>query len=999
MYRLPVFLIAICLAVAARSASSPDSLFEGFENPPDSARPWVYWFIMDGNLSREGISADFEAMHAAGIGGVILMEVDVGIPRGPVRFLSQEWCALFRHAVEEAERLGLEITLNAGPGWTGSGGPWVRVEQSMQHLVASELEVTGPTRFEGILPLPEPRAPFFGIKGLPEEMLKAREEFYSDVAVLAVPKSGAARIADIDEKALYFRAPYTSKPGVEPFLPAPASHPTLPASEVTATSAMLDLTDHLGPEGRLAWEVPEGTWTIMRFGRRTTGTNTRPAPLPGLGFESDKFDRAALEAHFDSFVGKLLQAVGPRPKDRTSGWTMLHIDSWEMSSQNWSGRFAEEFERRRGYSPLFYLPVLAGRVVESLEISERFLWDLRLTAQELVIENHALHLKELGKRHGFGLSIEPYDMNPTADLTLGGVADVPMCEFWARGFGFDSAFTCFEAVSAAHTNGRPIVAAESFTSDSPEAWRLYPAAMKNQGDWALCVGVNRIVFHRFAHQPWLDRRPGMTMGPYGVHWDRTQTWWPMVSAYHRYLARCQFMLREGAPVADILYLTPEGAPHVFRPPLSALAGDLGEWRGHRFDGCSPETLIANARVEEDHIAFPGGARYRVLVLPAFETMTPSLLRKIEELLSSGAVVIGSPPLKSPSLAGFPGCDEEVQALARRLWGDTAVPSKVTQRRVGRGRIFWGGALIASETGEEGSYKAAQIHRNLYPSYSATARVLRDIGAPADFESSGPIRFAHRATATSDIYFVANREAETVEATCTFRVSGHGAELWDPLSGSRHPLAPGRTRDGRSFMAIHFEPHQSFFVVIHKGPRAQRAAALDRVPPTGFRRVVSLEGSWEVSFDPSLGGPSAVTFANLEDWSKRPEEGIRHYSGIANYRKTFDLPDAGENGAKRLYLDLGKVHCLARARLNGRDLGVVWCPPWRLGLSGAARAQGNVLEIEVANLWPNRLIGDKRLPSEQQISWTTWNPYKPDSELLPSGLVGPVSILEGEAEKE
>lgn len=537
-------------------------LAEDFREPPSSARPWVYWFFLDGNLSRDGITADLEAMQQAGIGGVILMEVDAGIPKGPVRFMSEPWLALFKHAVSEAQRLGLEITLNAGPGWTGSGGPWVKPEQSMQHIVASETKVAGGQRFEGVLPQPQPRAPFFG--PVPHELEPGRSGFYRDVAVLAFPTpEGGDRIADLDEKALYVRAPYSSQPGVKPYLPVDNVHSAEDIVRGRTTyeenalrrdyvqrERIVDLTDRLSPEGRLIWDVPQGDWTILRFGRVTTGANTRPAPQSGLGFECDKFDPAALDAHFDAFVGRLLREIGPQPAHRTAGWTMLHIDSWEMGAQNWSERFRDEFQRRRGYDLLRYLPVMTGRVVESLEISERFLWDLRLTAQELVIENHAQHLKTLGRRYGLGLSIEPYDMNPCSDLSLGAVADVPMCEFWAQGYGFDTSYSCFEAVSIAHTLGRPIVAAESFTSSAKEAWQLHPGLMKPQADWAFCTGINRLVFHRYAHQPWLDRWPGMTMGPYGVHYERTQTWWPMVGAWHQYLTRCQALLRRGLPVTD-----------------------------------------------------------------------------------------------------------------------------------------------------------------------------------------------------------------------------------------------------------------------------------------------------------------------------------------------------------------------------------------------------------------------------------------------------------------
>jgi hypothetical protein len=964
--------------------SAADELTDGFIQPPDSARPWVYWFIMDGNLSREGITADFEAMKEAGIGGMVLMEVSVGIPRGPVEFMSDEWCALFKHAVEEAERLGLAMTLNAGPGWTGSGGPWVKAEQSMQHIVAEAVDVKGPTRFDDVLPRPEARPPYFGDAGLPEWLTQAREDFYADVAVLAVPRMDEnPRITDIDEKALYVREPYTSKPGVKPYLRSLSSYPSLPSGSVIPATGVVNLTDQLEPDGRLTWDVPEGEWTILRFGRRNTGANTRPAPEPGLGFESDKFDPAALDAHFDAFVGKLLRTVGPRPVDRTSGWTMLHIDSWEMGSQNWTAGFEKVFQQRRGYDPMPYLPVMTGRVVESVEVSERFLWDLRLTAQELVLENHAGHLKELGREHGFGLSIEPYDMNPTSDMALGGVADVPMCEFWSHGFGFDSTFSCIESTSIGHTLGRPIVAAEAFTAGSDEAWQLYPGAMKNQGDWALATGINRIVFHRYAHQPWLDRRPGMTMGPYGVHWDRTQTWWPMVSGYHQYVARCQFLLRQGAPVADICYLVPEGAPHVFRPPASALEGDLQDRRGYNFDGCAPETLINFASVKDGQIVFPGGAAYRLLVLPAIDTMTPELLRKVKDLVESGATVVGSPPQKSPSMSGYPQCDAEVQALVTPVWGAVETPHETTWTRVGSGQVVWGGDLQMVADPE--------TYPPLYPEYEATAKVLAAMDVPPDFESDGPIRYTHRRAESGEIYFVANRSGETVTASCTFRVSGLQPQCWDPLTAGIRDFPEFSDTDGRTTVPLCFEPYQSFFIVFRENSAGPEDAALRGNCP-GMTVVAKLEGPWHVTFDPELGGPNSVQFNSLVDWSTRPEPGIKYYSGIATYRKTFDYPAGDNHLLQSVYLDLGVVHSVARVRLNGHDLGVVWCDPWRVEITRYLEATGNELEIEVANLWPNRLIGDSALPEEQRGSWTTWNPYTPESPLLPSGLIGPVHIM-------
>ncbi|MDR3111544.1 MAG: hypothetical protein LBU65_17885, partial [Planctomycetaceae bacterium] len=668
-----------------------------FQSPPDSARPWVYWFIMDGNLSKEGITADFEAMQKQGIGGIIMMEVNNGVPRGDVGFMSEKWQQLFAHIVHETERLGLQLTLNSGPGWTGSGGPWITPEQSMLHLVASEKRVHGGITFNEALPVPTPRRPFFGEGALPAEQEKARKEFFKDVRVLAFPTpQGNARISDIDEKAVYVRAPYSSAPNVKPGIAASALYEQTKPNETVNQKQIIDLTDKLNADGVLNWNVPEGDWTILRFAATTTGANTRPAPQPGLGLESSKMDRDAFDIHYDNFIGKLFKAVGERQTDGKAGWCYFHIDSWEMGPQNFSKHFIDEFRKRRGYDPIPFLPAYTGIIVENREMTERFLWDIRQTSQELIVENHGEYLKELSHKNGLKLSIEPYDMMPCCDMTFGSIADVPMCEFWSEGYGFDTFFSCLEAASIAHTHGLPVVGAEAFTS-SHDKWRQNPKSMKRQGDWAFCAGVNRITFHRFQHQPFIDRYPGFSMGIHGVHWDRTQTWWNLVSGYHQYLARCQYLLQQGDAVADILYLLPEGAPRVFTPPKSATmaTGSLKDQRGYRFDGCDPPTLIKLAAVKDGHIVFDnGGTKYRLLVLPKMGTMTLPLLQKIELLVRGGATVVGNPPVKSPSLEGYPEVDEEIRELADTLWNKSkiSVDSNVSStetvtRSYGKGRLI------------------------------------------------------------------------------------------------------------------------------------------------------------------------------------------------------------------------------------------------------------------------------------------------------------------------
>jgi hypothetical protein len=927
--------------------------------------------------------------------------------------------------------------------------------------------------------------------------------------------------------------------------------------------------------------VPAGNWTVVRMGRRINGAGTRPAPRAADGCEADRFDAKAIDFHLSKFVGVLLEKIGPRAKKH--GLTSLHMDSWESGAQNWTPSFLDEFKKRRGYDARPFLLTFSGRAVEGLEKSERFLWDVRLTAQELLLENHAERVKAYAHGKGFELSIEPYDMNPAGDLDLGAVADIPMGEFWHN--GIDSAYSVFEAASIAHVMGKPVVATESFTSNG--GLDAYPAMMKNQGDWAFAAGVNRIFFHTYAHQPLgPDYKPGFTLGPHGVYWTRNQTWWPMVGAYHRYLTRCSEVLREGTTVSDVLYLTPEGAPHIFLPPDSSLEGTgfYKDKKGYGFDGCSPRMLMERAEVKDGLIAFPGGTSYRLMVLPQVQTMTPALLKKIRSFVKAGATIVGNPPLKSPSLSDYPACDEDVQSLAKGLWGSLEPPTVATTRPYGKGVIHWGGELspampkppkamdalmtsqwiwypegnpaasapagqryfqrtievdgakaLASATAsvnadneftlwingkkvsegtdfhvtvqspiasflqagtnvisvvvsnvgpaaspagwigafeityKDGSRSVVKTDGNwsagmtasddgkpaqvlgayamgpwslggpqiktppLYPSYDLTAAILKSMGVVEDFTATGPVRYGHRRTADRDIYFVANRTGDPIKADCRFRVTEGNPELWDPVTGERRALPQFARGEGITTIPMEFDTFQSFFVVfknlecggltplsvarldapqqaVRVKPRPDKALSSQRTPKENFpalQPVQEISGAWEVTFDPKWGGPEKVTFDMLQDWTKRPESGIKYYSGIATYRKTINMALAPKG---KTYLDLGVFHDMARVKLNGKDLGVVWCAPWRVEISDALKAGENQLEIEVANRWQNRMIGDKQ-PADAnarevqappgflggrkirtgRYTYCTYDPFRPDMPLLPSGLLGPVNI--------
>ncbi|MEX2564688.1 MAG: glycosyl hydrolase, partial [Cyclobacteriaceae bacterium] len=541
-------------------------------------------------------------------------------------------------------------------------------------------------------------------------------------------------------------------------------------------------------------------------------------------------------------------------------------------------------------------------------------------------------------------------------------------------------------------------------SNNNQAWQLYPWAMKSQSDWALAHGINRFVYHTFAHKPLgEEHRPGMTMGQYGVHWDRGQTWWPMVNAYHQYISRSSHMMQQGQGVADILYLTSEGAPMIFTPPADALEDNemIPDKKGYGFDDCSPKMLMERASVENGKIVFPGASSYEIMVLPKLETMTPELLEKIISLVEQGAKIIGIPPVKSPSLVNYPDSDAQVRKLAVKLWGTLQSPNEISERKFGAGTIYQGDKLHNLSADE------------LYPSYKNTIELLAESDIPEDFKSeNNSIRFGHRKTADKDIYFVANRTNKPQKTACGFRASGE-PELWSGVDGSIKKLNQYKTVDGLTTIPLEFVPYESYFILFNTNKAVENTVESGNANFESFNTLKTIEGAWDVSFNPKWGGPEEIKFEKLQDWTAHEMREIKYYSGIATYKKSFNINNIESKNSK-YYIDLGVVNDIARIKLNGKDIGVVWCAPWRIDVSSALQEGNNELEIEVANRWINRLLGDRQEPDANvrtvkfenglmggkeyktgRYTFTTLSAMRSFKfeKPLSSGLLGPVTIKE------
>lgn len=744
-------------ALAALGSTASDELAQGFQSPPDAAKPHTWWHWVNDNITKEGITADLEAMKRVGVGGAQIFNVDVGVPAGPVKFMSVPWREMIVHAVREADRLGLELCIHNCGGWSSSGGPWVKPEHAMQMVVTSQVQISGPKSFSEVLPQPE-----------------TRHGLYRDIAVLAFhTPQGNLRIDNLRGKAAYDRADDL----------APTGSPTAPPDSVVMRVGITDLTHRLGTDGRLTWNAPAGEWTILRIGYTPTGSHNAPATPEARGLEVDKLSREALEAFWNGMMATILGDLKPLGARALNN---ALIDSYEVGSQNWSPRFREEFQKRRGYDPLPSLPVLSGYVVDSPEVSERFLWDLRRTISDLFAENYFGYFGELCHRNGLLFSTEPYGNGAFEDLACGGRADIPMGEFWVGGGVSGS---CKLAASAAHTYGRKLVGAESFTA-APEQgrWQNDPYSLKALGDLIYCLGVNRFIFHRYAHQPWEGVFPGMTMGPWGFHFERTNTWWEQGAAWLKYLARCQYLLQQGRFVGDVLYFVGENAP-VSMP----LHEDLKD-RGYDYDGCNAE-ILARLEVQNGRLVLPHGMSYRVLVLPNSVYMTPRLVSKVRALVQAGATVIGPKPQKSPSLTNYPKSDAEVQRLAEEVWGKSDGQT-VKEHPFGQGRVIWGQPVEA---------------------------VLWQLGVKPDLAyrpSRARLEFIHRVAGDVDLYFVSNQRGQSEEVEGTFRVKGKVPELWHPDTGQIEEAPVYREVNDRIAVPLRFEPAGSVFVVFR--PKVEKA---------------------------------------------------------------------------------------------------------------------------------------------------------------------------------
>lgn len=714
---------------------------------------------------------------------------------------------------------------------------------------------------------------------------------------------------------------------------------------------VIDITDRMTADGALDWTPPAGHWRVVRFGYSLLGVVNHPATPEATGLEVDKYDANVVRAYMDHYLGMYRDAAGPGLLGE-QGVRAILTDSIEVGASNWTPKILEQFQRLRGYDARPWLPAMTGTIVKSRAASDAFLYDFRRTLADLIASEHYGEVARSAHAAGlkvYGESLEAGRPVLGDDMTMRSHADVPMAALWTfdeeKGPNPGALTDMRGAASVAHVYGRKYVAAESMTS-SMKPWGFAPADLRRIVDLEFASGINRPVIHTSVHQP-LDKAPGISLSVFGQYFNRLESWAEMAKPWVDYLARTGYLLQQGNNVADVAYFSGEEAP------LMGLHGD--EPLRYAYDFVNADMLRDVLTVEGNEIVSKGGARYRALYLGgSSEKMTLPILRRLNEIVEAGAIVVGNAPVSSPSLADD---SAEFRRLTQRLWSGSAVTD------VGKGKVISGQNIEAA---------------------------LAQIGVTPDFnygaaQKDNQVLFVHRRTNDADIYFLNNAKNSAAQIEARFRVNGKRPEIWRADTGKSAAVSY-RIDGNETIIPLSIDAHDSFFIVF----RQPTTAASESIAEVTRSPVAEINGPWSVAFQPQRGAPASIELPQLMSLAEQTDPGVKYFSGIATYTKTFTLPKNIKAGTP-LWLDLGKVAEIAEVRVNGKTVGIAWKAPYRLDIGSAVKSGNNKLEIRVANLWVNRLIGDQQ-PDAQKITSTIFPTYSAKSPLRPSGLLGPVQLL-------
>jgi hypothetical protein len=922
----------------------------GFLTPPAEARLRCYWWWLNGHTDKATITHDLEEMKAKGFGGALLVDANGSeqngnrnVPAGPT-FASPAWIELYTHALREADRLGLEITLNITSGWN-LGGPDVTPDQASKLLTWTRTEITGGAPVEVQLSAPA-----------------SKNNFYRQIAVLAYPLHHGTALAKQSGPPLRSRSAAAetgfSMPDSSAMLNAGSENETGPATADTSAEEVRDISSYVHGD-TLAWDPPPGQWEIFRVGYTDSDARVSTSSGAWQGLAIDYMSRDAFNTYWNHTVEPLLSAAKP-----FHSLKYLATDSWELGGTNWTETFAEEFKKRRGYDPVPWLPVVAGRVVADRDRSTSFLTDLRRTVADLIVSNHYDVFAERAAQHDLGIQAEsggPHGA-PIDALETFRHAAVPQTEFWSQNphrSKDEERFFTKEAASAADMYGQRFVAQEGETSIGPQWSESLAADLKPSFDMAITEGMNRLVWHEFTSSPLSTGLPGQEYFA-GTHLNPKVTWWNAGQAFFTYLNRVQFMMQQGTPVNDILYFYGDNVPNFVRLKADDPAHALP---GYDYDVTDEDALLHTIHMQGATLTGPSGVTWLALALPISGRLSLSTLEQIERYVQGGGAVIGKAPISTTGMADA-GTQTRFKKIVAAMWGSCDAES---HHRYGKGQVYCAGDSHAA---------------------MEAMHILPDVVVPEEqgiqsANSDARLDYVHRRVGTTNVYFLRNGSNAASHHDVIFRAQG-SVELWDAVTGETRRLQDAvALPDGRTRVSIDVPPFGSAFVLFPSGPvaNAPSTKTTEQILP------LAIKDSWTVTFQEDRGAPTQpIQVKDLTSWTEWPDAGVRYFSGTVTYRARVKAPAFAKSD--RVLLRFSDVREIARIKVNGHDAGTVWAKPLTVRVDPWLKAGENTIEIAVTNLWPNRIIGDLQ-PGTTRYTETNITSYNANSPLLSSGLIGPL----------
>jgi hypothetical protein len=827
------------------------------------------------------------------------------------------------------------------------GKQWRKVSEipaSEAPSTASFAPVTA-ARFRVVFPPnPDREGPSFGVPGADDSFFAMMTAAPKTIRIGELRLSGEARVNQFEAKAgFHVENDYDTLDGS-----------VGPEVKGIAPGDVIDLTGKLQPDGRLDWTPPPGRFKVIRFGASLTGKSNHPATEEATGLEVDKYDGAAVRRYLETYLDMYVGAISPELFGK-KGLRALMVDSIEVGASNWSREMVSRFKSLRGYDPTPWLPTLTGVIVGSRAESDAFLFDFRRTLADLVASEHYGTVAKVAHERGlvvYGEALENGRPSLGDDMAMRSHNDIPMAALWTyrpeEGPNVAALPDLKGAASVAHLYGQGLAAAESMTSGmSP--WAHSPADLRRVIDLEFAYGINRPVIHTSVHQPVDDKQPGLSLMIFGQFFTRHETWAEMERPWIDYLSRNSLMLQEGRYFADVAYFYGEGAPLTALYNKKAIADAP---KRYAYDFINADALRDLVSVTDGDLTAKSGARYRVLYLGgSSRKMSLPVLRRIAALAEAGATIVGKAPAGPP---GLEGDASEYAATVRRLWGGGPTTT------VGKGRVI----------GDD------------------VEKALASIGVPPDFRTNAAadseILFLHRRLEDGDAYFLNNRKPRAEKVEARFRVTGMEPEIWRADTGETEAVSY-RTETSETVVPLEIGPEDSFFVVFRK----PTSAGSRTVARPAFKVAATLGQPWTVAFPPGRGAPASITLPAPRSLSESTESGVKYFSGVSTWTSTFDAPREWKTGAP-LRLDLGRVGDVAEVRVNGTMVGTVWKAPYTLDVGAAAKSGSNTLEVRIANLWANRLIGDQQAGATK-VAFVTIPTYRVDAPLRPSGLIGPVTL--------